>query len=152
MITRAQESDLNEIIMIWEETSREDFARQIGTANIEYFIESGELSRESKFFLRNTYVLRDNGIIAGFVVILGNLIELLIVDQEYRNTLCAQKLYKHALKVISRKHDHVRAECFELNDKANSMLQRLGYDLKNTYLDNLGFLTNIYHKRLQPNK
>ncbi len=148
MIEQASNDDIAAIVALWTKVSLADFARHIGNDNIHSFIESGELASESERLLSSTYVLKDDKGLAGFVVILGDLIELLIVRPESQNKLVGKQLYKFAIGKIREEHCRVRAECFEKNERANSMLQRLGYKSDGSYIDDMGFVTNRYSKEV----
>ncbi|WP_432799864.1 GNAT family N-acetyltransferase [Poriferisphaera sp. WC338] len=148
MIHAATENDLSEIVSLWEAISLHEFSAYIGHENVKYFIESGELSRESKRYLDCTYVCKRRDCFLGYVVVIGDLIELLVVMPEYQNAMTGKRLYDHALKLIRQRHRKVRVECFSNNQRANSILKRLGYDFDGSYQDDIGFMTNKYSKRL----
>jgi hypothetical protein len=148
LIRKADKRDLNEIVAIWTEISLNEFSRYIGRANVKHFIDSGELKNESKRLLSNTYVLTQDRIIKGYVVIIEDLIELLVVKPDFQNTLAGKRLYDFAVNKIGESFDSVRVECFDGNAKVNSILERLGYNKDGSYRDELGFTTNRLYKEI----
>lgn len=148
MIDRAKPADLPQIAAIWKEVSINEFSDYIGENNVKAFIESGELENECRKHLDSTFVVTKNKVVAGFVVILGNLIELLIVRPEHQNQFVGKRLYEFALFKIRENYSEVGVECFAKNLRANSILRRLGYRLDSTYQDEMGFTTNKLSKAL----
>ena len=144
MIERAKNTDLDELVSLWQEISLNEFSSYIGIDNVNYFIESGELKSETERLLDTTYVLRKSGEIIGFIVLIENLIELLIVRPKYQNRFVGGKLYRFALDHISKNYPSVNVECFENNMRINSILKRLGFKLTESYKDDMGFITNKY--------
>ena len=147
MIELATKDDVQELVSIWIDISRKEFSQQIGSEAIEYFIESGEMEQETLKLIADTYVYRKNGCVAGFVVLIDNLIELVLVRTEFQNSVIGSRLYRFALKRICKEHGHVRAECFANNERANSILTRLRFTFDGSYEDDMGFVTNTYSKQ-----
>jgi ribosomal protein S18 acetylase RimI-like enzyme len=148
LIRKAEKPDLNSIVAIWTEISLNEFSRYIGRENVEHFIDSGELKNECERLLSNTYVLTRDSIIKGYVVIIEDLIELLVVRPEFQNAFAGKRLYDFAVNKIGESFDCVRVECFEDNARVNSILKRLGYDKDGNYRDEMGFITNRLSKKL----
>lgn len=144
MIERAKDTDLDELVLLWQDISIYEFSKYIGLENVNYFIDSGELRNETQRLLETTFVLREEGIIVGFIVLIDNLIELLIVRSSHQNRFVGGKLYRFVLKQLAEKYNTVHVECFEENKRTNSILKRMGYRLINTYRDEMGFVTNQY--------
>ena len=149
MIEKALEKDLIEIIKMWTEVSIKEFVNYIGKENIIHFIESGELEKESRQLLDKTFVFRKDNSVYGFVVIIDNLIELMVVKQEYQNKLIGKKLFDFAIDKIKSRYKELKIECFEKNKRVNSICQRLNFRFQNSYKDiDMGFVTNVYTKEL----
>ena len=148
MIRPALPSDIPVLVALWEQISLDEFAAQIGRDNVLGFINSGALKEDTEDQIGSTYVAERGGEICGFVVILGELIELLLVAPQRRSGFVAKALYSFAIRQIAQDHRQVRAECFEKNAKANSLLQRLGFAEELRYPDDLGFTTVRYVKPL----
>jgi len=149
MIVKAKTEDISDIVMLWERVSLKEFSNYIGKENIEFFIQNDELLNEITHLHNNIYVFKLNKKIVGFVILIDNLIELLIVSPEDQNGLIGKKLYLFAINKIFSKYDTVIAECFNENKKVNSLLQRLGFIFVKSYQEEMGFITNQYIKTIK---
>lgn len=147
-IRKASAQDIPELVAIWTEISQRDFARQIGTEHTQTFIDNGSLQEETTDLIDQTFVATKNAQTLGFVVILSDLIELLLVRPDVQSGLVGKHLYLFAKTQIARAHNQVRAECFAANTRAISMLERLGFECTGSYVEDMGFKTNQYRLRL----
>lgn len=132
---------------MWTEISKREFASYIGEDAIEQFVESGELASECRRLLAQTWVCSVDNALAGFVVVIDDLIELLLVGREFQNRLVGKRLYKRAEDEISKGHDIMRVECFLNNARIAKILKRLGFHEDRTYQDEMGFMTVQLSKR-----
>lgn len=142
LLRRAAQEDLADIVQLWIEISRAEFAAYIGPETVEQFISSGELAAESRRILPQTTICTDDGQLAGIVVVIDDLIELLLVRQSFQNRFVGKRLYDHARsEVCGNGFRQLRAECFRSNSRITSILQRLGFRTDGSYRDDMGFTT-----------
>lgn len=140
-IKAASPADLQRLTRLWSDISRQEFSAYIGQENIDFFINSGELAEETERLLDNTFICERQGELAGFVVIIGDLIELLIVSPAYQNKLVGKQLYNFSSHKIYQQHSRIRVECFATNHRIRPILSRLGFQETGRYFDELGFET-----------
>lgn len=149
MIEPLKIEDIPQIVDLWEEISLNEFSDYIGAKNVECFIESGELEKECKRHLDKTYVFKTNKLVVGFIVVLENLIELLIIKKEFQKQGVGKQLYNYAIGLIKENYSRVKVECFENNLRVNSILKKSGFRFESKYKDEMGFITNTYSKKVE---
>ena len=148
MIELAGAQDLDDIASMWMEVSRQEFVHYLGQDVIEFFIESGELREEVECCADSTYVFRDKNQLVGFVVLQDDLIELMIVRPDYQNQSIGRQLYEFSIKTIAQEFHQVRAECLELDDKTNRLLEAQSFEFIGRYEDEMGMVRRQYQKVL----
>lgn len=142
LLRKAVEKDLPDVIELWTEISEREFARYIGHDTVRQFISSGALAAECRDLLDQTTICTVDGAIAGLVVVIDDLIELLLVRQSWQNRFIGKRLYDHARsEICGNGFGRLRVECFRDNSRIVPILQRLGFRTDESYLDDMGFIT-----------
>lgn len=126
MIRKYKESEITELVNIWEEAStlahpflESEFTKKVKTAMNDIYLPNSD-----------TWVFEKSGKITGFISMAGNEIGGLFVLPEHHSKGIGSQLVSH----ISKFHKELEVEVFEKNKIGRPFYKKLGFKLIHKYL------------------
>jgi ribosomal protein S18 acetylase RimI-like enzyme len=135
LIRAAVASDLPALIALSRRTIDASYRSFLGDETVAAFLDSGAADRYVADNMERCTLLTCDGEIAGFSVCQGNTIDLMMIDYARHRQGLGTELLCHVEETLFQRHEKLRLESFEANEKANAFYRKNGWREASRHFD-----------------
>lgn len=126
-IRKSRASDIEPLVALSRRTISHSYRPFLGDAAVDGFLESGSADDFVRDNIDRCWVIERNGTIAGYSVIRGNVIELMMIDFALHRQGLGAELLAFVEETLWRDHLEIRLESFGANAQANGFYRKHGW-------------------------
>lgn len=126
-IRKALKSDEKEILELARKVTDEYTRTYLGDEAVDYYINSGSCDNDMKKDIDNMYLLADNDKIIGLTIFYKNLMNLLLIDNNYFGSGAAKFFCDKIFIKAFERYEDIILECFDKNERALAFYKKIGF-------------------------
>ena len=120
-------ADLPVLVALTHRTISASYRSILGDAGVDGYLASGEVERFVEYSLGRSQIVVVDGVVAGYAVASGPLIELMMIDAPQHRQGLGSRLLQHMEQRLFPEHDTLSLESFSDNDQANRFYRKNGW-------------------------
>jgi len=147
-IRKAANLDIENLIILARKTISAGYRDFIGDQGVNDFLGSGAVEQYVKENINHCRVISLKGKVVGYAVCKGNLIDLMMIDNDFHRQGIGTKLLNYCEKVFLQNHAELTLESFEGNHRANNFYKKNGWtEVKSYYDETSGVNKMVFRKK-----
>ncbi len=129
-IIRKTTNDDKEHVFALGEKNIDSYERtHLGDELADSYLSTGAYQEDISKYFEDGGVALENDKIIGFILVKGNEIRTLSVDENYWGKGIAQRLIAFATNELLSEHEEIQLECFITSPRANRFFRKIGFEL-----------------------
>ena len=135
LIRAARLEDRDALVALDRRVINANFRPLFGDEEVDVYLGSGDVERHTDEKLEHTAVMEADGVVAGMVVVEGNLIDLLMVDSGRQRRGLGSQLLSHAEHGLFAQYAELELHSFAMNGQANAFYRKHGWREERRFFD-----------------
>ncbi len=148
-IRKATKSDIEVLKDLSKKTINANYRPFLGDEPVAAFVDSGAVDQYVDENIESCSVILSEGNVAGYAVTKDNLIDLMMIDDDFHRHGLGTKLLEYCEEMLFKNYDELILESFEENHKANDFYKKNGWtETKRRFDKSSGVNKVIFCKKL----
>jgi len=126
-IRKATVSDIEVLKDLSKKTINANYRSFLGDEPVAAFIDSGAVDKYVDENIESCSVILSDGNVAGYAVTKDNLIDLMMIDDDFHRRGLGTKILEYCEEMLFKNYDELVLESFEENHKANNFYKKNGW-------------------------
>ena len=135
-IRKAVKTDTVPLIDLSRKTIDANYRVFLGNDAVDEFINTGSIDQYVADNILYCSVVMDKERIVGYSVCRDNLIDLIMIDNDFHRRGFGSHLLRHSERELFQTYNEITLESFKGNHNANNFYQKNGWQAKNAFFDN----------------
>ncbi len=148
-IRKATKSDIKVLKDLSKKTINANYRTFLGDEPVAAFIDSGAVDQYVDENIESCSVILSDGNVAGYAVTKDNLIDLMMIDDDFHRRGLGTKILEYCEEMLFKNYDELILESFEENHKANNFYKKNGWiETKRRFDKSSGVNKVVFCKKL----
>lgn len=148
-IRKATKSDIKVLKDLSKKTINANYRTFLGDEPVDAFIDSGAVDKYVDENIESCSVILSDGNVAGYAVTKDNLIDLMMIDDDFHRRGLGTKILEYCEEMLFKNYDELILESFEENHKANNFYKKNGWtETKRRFDKSSGVNKVVFCKKL----